>query len=180
MLQPSEARPPPRPRGGGAVARLSDPLLGAPAQAHHRHNHEGNLCSGVFYASLPAAGGVAPLVFDDPRGVPWADVGAATGGAGGLRLNLRDEGGLPGGGGDPSSGALRAPFIEQRAFSPREGDLIIFPAWLPHAVVSGEAAGGGAAGKASGGLDASSSTARIAFAFNLECPAALASFAFSV
>ena len=178
MLQPSEARPPPRPRGGGAVARLSDPLLGAPAQAHHRHNHEGNLCSGVFYASLPAAGGVAPLVFDDPRGVPWADVGAATGGAGGLRLNLRDEGGLPGGGGGPSSGALRAPFIEQRVFSPREGDLIIFPAWLPHAVVSGEAAGGGAAGKASGGLDAS--TARIAFAFNLECPAALASFAFSV
>ena len=74
--------------------------------------------------------------------------------------------------------ALRAPFIEQRVFSPREGDLIIFPAWLPHAVVSGEAAGGGAAGKASGGLDAS--TARIAFAFNLECPAALASFAFSV
>ena len=33
-----------------------------------RHVHEGNLCSGVFYAQLPAT--ASPLYLSDPRGMP--------------------------------------------------------------------------------------------------------------
>jgi hypothetical protein len=40
-----------------------------PSASHPRHNHEGNLCSGVYYVTIPE--GAQALVFDDPRGTPW-------------------------------------------------------------------------------------------------------------
>ena len=42
-------------------------LLG-PGDQHGRHIHEGNLCSGVFYAAVPP--GSSPLYLSDPRGMP--------------------------------------------------------------------------------------------------------------
>lgn len=58
---------------GGARLSVWATVL-PPAGSHPRHNHEGNLCSGVFYAAVPV--GAQPLVFDDPRGTPWRHLDA--------------------------------------------------------------------------------------------------------
>jgi hypothetical protein len=107
--------------------------------SHPRHNHEGNLCSGVFYVTVPDI--AQPLVFDDPRGTPWRHLDAVPAET------------IQAGAADPHSAGARytrerlesighwlpgekphSPFVTQHAFLPRQGDLIVFPPWLSHSV----------------------------------------------
>jgi len=88
--------------------------------SHPPHVHSDSCVTGTYYARRPAA--AAPLELEDPRGRSVHDVIV------GIESRLRygaaggaDERGTP-------------PFDQPEVISPAEGDLVIFPPWLVHAV----------------------------------------------
>lgn len=84
--------------------------------SHPLHVHEDALVSGVFYASVPS--GAAELIFSDPRGVsPYAVAG--------------------GGEGVSAPAVSPPPFDQEHRVQPTQGDLLLFPPWLPHRVEDG-------------------------------------------
>lgn len=77
--------------------------------AHATHMHEQALCSGVYYANTPADS--MPLILSDPRGGQP------------MHTDVSKEERQP-----------DSPFFHQVSFFPRQGDIILFPAYLPHSV----------------------------------------------
>jgi len=77
--------------------------------SHSTHMHEQSLCSGTYYSSAPPDS--MPLILSDPRGGQpmHTDMG---------KPEAEPEG----------------PFLHQVSFFPKEGDMIMFPSYMPHSV----------------------------------------------
>mmetsp|Transcript_7223 Transcript_7223/g.15756 ORF Transcript_7223/g.15756 Transcript_7223/m.15756 type:complete len:303 (-) Transcript_7223:153-1061(-) len=151
-----------------------------PSERHSWHTHEGALCSGVFYASMPPR--ASPIVFFDPRGQDWAFLDGVREGAEAFSPDedrMHDIAQwLPGQMGRP-------PFIRQRLFIPREGELLVFPPWLGHAVFNGTLREAKSYSPETQKAEAARARAakpplRISFAFNLETSMTLVGWGFSV
>lgn len=95
--------------------------------SHSTHMHEQSLCSGTYYSSTPPDS--MPLILSDPRGGQpmHTDMGKA---------EAEPEG----------------PFFHQVTFFPKEGDMLMFPSYLPHSVPMATA----------------NSNPRVVWAYNLE------------
>jgi hypothetical protein len=77
--------------------------------SHSTHMHEQALCSGVYYSNAPADS--VPLILTDPRGGQP------------MHTDVSQEEGEP-----------ESPFMHQVSFFPQQGDMIMFPSFLPHSV----------------------------------------------
>ena len=87
-------------------------VINKPGDTNAPHTHPGNLLSGAYYLQIPSAMTGGEIVFMDPR----------------LNANAY--------GSDAKDKIrLRAPWDNSSvAHAPKEGDLLIFPSWLPHYV----------------------------------------------
>jgi hypothetical protein len=123
--------------------------------------HEGNLCSGVFYAQLPPT--ASPLYLSDPRGMPRHHedfpIAGSTEGWQTERLGHF----LPG-------EATVPPFTGEVAVMPQPGDMVLFPSWLPHHVQPPSSPPGAAP------ADLADEQPRVSFAFNLEALSAMSAW----
>lgn len=87
-------------------------VMNRPGDTNAPHTHPGNLLSGAYYLRIPEGMTGGEIVFMDPRG--------AVNSYGSER---KDRAGL------------KAPWDHPSvAHSPKQGDLLIFPSWLPHYV----------------------------------------------
>jgi len=77
--------------------------------SHNTHMHEQSLCSGTYYSATPSDS--MPLILSDPRGGQPMHTDMA-------KPEAEPE----------------APFFHQVTFFPKEGDMLLFPSYLPHSV----------------------------------------------
>jgi len=77
--------------------------------SHNTHMHEQSLCSGTYYSSTPPDS--MPLILSDPRGGQP------------MHTDMAKQEAEP-----------EAPFFHQVTFFPKEGDMLMFPSYLPHSV----------------------------------------------
>merc|ERR1712166_705737 len=82
---------------------------------HLTHCHDQGIVSGAYYSVAPE--GVAPIIFSDPRG--------------GQPMHIDSAGHAP-------ETEPEAPFHHNSVFFPNDGDLVLFPSWLPHRVPPGK------------------------------------------
>ena len=95
--------------------------------SHSTHMHEQSLCSGTYYSSAPPDS--MPLILSDPRG----------------GQPMHTDMGKP-------EAEPESPFLHQVHFFPKQGDMLMFPSYMPHSVPAATA----------------NSEPRVVWAYNLE------------